>query len=98
MPGASDPLYLATRCHTNFVENVPIAFVFAAVAELNGGNRKWLNYAMGTFLLLRIAHADGGLMMKGMGLGRAVGYYGTQAFLGGMAAYAAYLCSGYWGF
>jgi len=51
--------------HANFVENVPWAFVLCAVAELNGANRKMLNSAMAGLLLLRVAHADGGLMLEG---------------------------------
>ncbi|KAK5658094.1 hypothetical protein OQA88_2650 [Cercophora sp. LCS_1] len=31
-----DPLYIASRCHENFIENVPFALILAAVAELNG--------------------------------------------------------------
>lgn len=63
----------------NFLENVPLAFIFAAVAELNGADRKLLNYAMAALLALRISHAELGLRGKGaIGLGRPVGYYGTQ--------------------
>lgn len=94
----TDPLYLANRAHANFIENVPLAFVLAAVAELNGGNRKALNVAMGVFLALRVAHVEVGLKGKDtLGPGRPLGYFGTQAFLGGLAAYGAYLVKGYWG-
>lgn len=51
-----DPLFLASRAHANFVENVPLALVLSLLAELNGGNRKVLNYALGTLFVLRIAH------------------------------------------
>ena len=94
-----DALYLASRAHANFLENVPLAFIIAAVAELNGGNRKALNVAMGVLLALRVAHVEMGLKGKDtVGPGRPLGYFGTQAFLGGLAAYGAWLVKGYWGF
>jgi len=97
-----DPLTLVSRCHANFLENVPLAFIFLTIAELNGGNRKWLNYTMGLLLALRIAHADAGLMVKGKwgdrGIGRPIGYVGTNGVLLGLSGYAAYLVKGYWGF
>ncbi|KAI9720865.1 MAG: hypothetical protein M1812_002704 [Candelaria pacifica] len=96
---STDPLYIATRSHINFLENVPLAFVFSAVAELNGGSRKWINYALGALLVCRIAHVELGLKKdKALGLGRPIAYYGSQGFLGGMAAYGTWLCRGYWGF
>ena len=94
-----DPLQLDSRAHANFLEYVPLAFTFTAIAELNGANRKALNYAMAVLLVLRILHVELGLKGKGtMGLGRPVGFFGTQGFLAGMAAYGAYLIKGYWGF
>jgi uncharacterized membrane protein YecN with MAPEG domain len=97
--GEPDELYLATRCHQNFIENVPLAFVLAAIAELNGANRKVLNYCMAALFVLRIAHVELGLRGKGaMGTGRALAYFGTQGFLGGLAAYSTYLVKGYWGY
>ena len=57
---------------------------------------------MGVLLALRIAHADGGLMLKGDfgggGIGRPIGYFGTNGVLIGLSAYAAWLAKGYWGF
>jgi len=98
-PSATDPLYLDKRAHNNFLENVPLAFVLAAVAELNGGNRKVINIAMGVLLALRVAHVEMGLKGKDtVGPGRPIGYFGTQACIGGLAAYGAYLVKGYWGF
>jgi uncharacterized membrane protein YecN with MAPEG domain len=97
--GEPDELYVATRCHQNFIENVPLGFVLAAIAELNGANKKALNYCMGALLVLRIAHVELGLRAKGaMGTGRAIAYVGTQGFLGGLAAYSTYLVKGYWGY
>ncbi len=97
-PSDTDPLYLDNRAHANFLENVPLAFVIAAVAELNGGNRKVLNIAMGVLLALRVAHVEMGLKGKDtVGPGRPLGYFGSQVWLGGLAAYGAYLVKGYWG-
>jgi hypothetical protein len=69
------------------------------MAELNGGNRKILNYAMAALFVLRILHVE--LGMKGketVGWGRPAGYYGTQGFFAGMAAYSTWLVKGYWGY
>lgn len=99
--GSSAPnsLQLETRAHGNFVENVPFAFVVAAVAELNGANRKLLHYALASLLVLRIAHVEIGIKRAGtMGIGRPLAFWGTQSFVLGFAAYSAYLVKGYWGF
>ncbi|KAL9124846.1 MAG: hypothetical protein Q9217_005869 [Psora testacea] len=94
-----DPLQLDSRAHGNFLEYVPLAFAFTAIAELNGANRKALNYAMAGLFVLRILHVELGLKGKGAnGIGRPVGYFGTQGFLAGMAAYGTYLVKGYWGY
>jgi uncharacterized membrane protein YecN with MAPEG domain len=88
-----------TRCHHNFIENVPLALLLAGIVELNGGNRKALNAALGALLLFRILHVEFGLKGPGNnGFGRAVGFFGTGVYLIGMAGYAAYLVKGYWGF
>jgi uncharacterized membrane protein YecN with MAPEG domain len=96
-----DPLEIASRCHANFIENVPLAFIFLTICELNGGNRKYLNYVMGLLFALRVAHADGGLRLKGRfgtcGVGRPMGYYGSCGVIGGLAGYAGWLVKGYWG-
>lgn len=95
----ANSLELETRSHGNFVENVPFAFVVAAIAELNGANRKVLNYALASLLVLRIAHVELGIKVPGnMGIGRPVGFWGTQTFVAGCAAYGAYLVKGYWGY
>ncbi|MCJ1465416.1 hypothetical protein MMC07_004034 [Pseudocyphellaria aurata] len=95
----ANSLELESRSHGNFVENVPFAFVVAAFAELNGANRKVLNYAYATLLFLRIAHVELGLKVPGnMGIGRPVGFWGTQTFVAGFAAYGAYLVKDYWGY
>ena len=95
----TDPLLIATRCHQNFLENIPMAFLLASIVELNGGNRKVLNSLLAALFVLRISHAEFGLLGKdAMGPGRALGHTGTSAFLVGMAGYAAYLVKGYWGY
>ena len=97
--GEPDSLQVASRCHNNFIENVPYALLLAGVVELNGGNRKVLNGALGALLLLRILHVEFGLLgPKNVAFGRPVGYFGTQGYIAGMAGYAAYLVKGYWGF
>lgn len=37
--GTKDPLYVTTRAQKNFAENIPIAFIIALLAELNGADR-----------------------------------------------------------
>ncbi|KAL1800134.1 hypothetical protein ACET3X_000476 [Alternaria dauci] len=95
--GTADPLYMATRAQLNFVENVPLALGVALLAELNGANRTYINYALGALLAFRVSHAELGVMVKGStGRGRIVGYYGTQAILAGLAGYATYLITDFW--
>jgi MAPEG family len=78
---------------------VPLALLLAGIVELNGGNRKTLNTALGVLLLLRILHVEFGLKgFNNNGFGRALGYFGTQSYMVGMAGYATYLVKGYWGF
>ncbi|KAI5926584.1 membrane-associated, eicosanoid/glutathione metabolism protein [Camillea tinctor] len=94
----SNKLFLATRCHQNFVENVPLALALAAVAELNGADRRSLTAALGALLAFRVLHVELGIQRRGgLGLGRPIGYYGTVVAMGGLAGYAAYLVKGYWG-
>ena len=44
---------------------MPLAFIFAAVAELNGADHKVLHYLMAALLVLRIGHVELGLKGKG---------------------------------
>ncbi|KAH9898864.1 MAPEG family-domain-containing protein [Xylariomycetidae sp. FL2044] len=90
-------LYLANRCHQNFIENVPLSLALAAFAELNGGNRKSLTYALGALFVSRVLHSDFGLI-NGLSLGRPIGYWGSLAITSYLGVYAAYLVKGYWGF
>ncbi|KAF1934987.1 hypothetical protein EJ02DRAFT_362505 [Clathrospora elynae] len=95
--GTKDPLYVATRAQLNFAENVPLVLGIALLAELNGANRSYINYALGALLAFRISHVEGGLMVKdAAGPGRFVGYYGTQAVLATLAGYTAYLIKDFW--
>lgn len=96
----ADPLSITIRAHSNFVEYVPLALIFAAVAELNGGNRRWLNYSLAALTALRVAHVELGLRAKedGAALGRLVGFLGTHGVMVGLAGYAGWLVKGYWGF
>ncbi|KAE8452022.1 hypothetical protein EG329_002187 [Mollisiaceae sp. DMI_Dod_QoI] len=97
-----DDLQIASRCHTNFLENVPLAFILLIIAEANGGNRKILNYMMGTLFALRVAHAELGLKLQGKfgnnGIGRPLGYFGSLGVLGALGGYCTSLVAGYWGF
>lgn len=96
---ASDPLYIASRAHGNFVENVPLALIFAAVAEVNGADRKTLNYALAAFFALRVLHVEMGLMVRNAtGPGRIVGYYGTQLWMALVGGWSSWLAKGYWGY
>ncbi|RMZ70530.1 VHS domain [Pyrenophora seminiperda CCB06] len=88
--GGTDPLYVSTRAQLNFTENVPLILGIALLAELNGANRSYINYALGTLFALRVGHAELGLLIQDTkGPGRIVGYYGTQTVLAGLAGYAA---------
>lgn len=93
-----DPLEVAVRSHNNYLENVPLALLLAAIVELNGGNRKVLNGGLAALLVFRILHVEFGLRSdEARAPGRLIGHLGTSGFLGGMSAYAAYLVKGYWG-
>jgi uncharacterized protein len=94
-----DPLEVATRCHANYLENIPIALMTAAIVELNGGNRKIINGGLAALLLFRILHVEFGMRAADTnGPGRVIGHLGTAITLNGMAAYAVYLVKGYWGY
>ncbi|KAL5120341.1 hypothetical protein ACEQ8H_001631 [Pleosporales sp. CAS-2024a] len=95
--GNTDALFVASRAQVNFSENVPLILAVALLAELNGANRTYINSALGAVFALRIAHAEFGLMAaESKGVGRIVGFYGTQTALLSLAGYTAYLIQGYW--
>ncbi|KAK6338631.1 hypothetical protein TWF696_009442 [Orbilia brochopaga] len=94
-----DPLTIATRCHANFAEYVPLALLTTAVAELNGGHPTVIAGGLGTLFLLRIAHVEFGLRGRAaLGPGRIIGFLGTLGYLIGMGGYAGWLARGYLGF
>jgi uncharacterized membrane protein YecN with MAPEG domain len=94
-----DPLQVAVRSHQNYTENIPMALLLAAIVELNGGNRRVLNGGLAALLLFRVLHVELGLRgEEANAKGRLIGHAGTAGFMGGMAAYAAYLVKGYWGY
>ena len=68
-----DPLLIATRVHANMLENMPITLVLAALAELNGADRKKLTSVLATFTVLRIVHVVG--LTQANQLARAAGEY-----------------------
>lgn len=91
-------LLVSTRAHANFAENVPLAFILAALAEINGANRKVLSGALATLFALRVLHADFGLIRPGsMAAGRPIGYFGTAGLMGALAGYSAWLVRDFWG-
>lgn len=91
-------LQVSTRAHANFAENVPLAFILAGLVELNGGNRKVVSGTLGALFVLRVLHADLGVLKPGsMAAGRPIGYYGTCGVLGALAGYSAWLVREYWG-
>jgi uncharacterized membrane protein YecN with MAPEG domain len=96
----SNDLYRASRCFSNFTEYVPMALALAAVAELNGANRKLLSAGLSTLLVFRVMHAEAGLLQgaDGVGKGRPIGYLGTVGTMLGFAGYTAFLVKDYWGF
>ncbi|KAF2397602.1 hypothetical protein EJ06DRAFT_481950 [Trichodelitschia bisporula] len=85
---ADDPLHTAVRAEANYMDNIPLALILAALAEANGAEKRTLGWAMGALLAFRVAHAELGLFWKGRaGLGRIVGYYGTVGWMLGVAGW-----------
>jgi uncharacterized membrane protein YecN with MAPEG domain len=54
-----DPLLMATRIHANMVENMPLTLVLAALAEINGADRKKLTMVLAAFTVIRLSHVVG---------------------------------------
>ncbi|KAF2851154.1 hypothetical protein T440DRAFT_467895, partial [Plenodomus tracheiphilus IPT5] len=95
--GTSDQLYVASRSQMNFAENVPLVLAVALLAELNGARRSYINYALGALFAFRVSHVELGMTLnESSGVGRPIGFYGTQAVLLGLSSYAAYLIKDYW--
>ena len=66
-----DPLLIATRVHSNAIENVPLVLILAGLAELNGADRSKLTTVLATFTLIRVSHAIG--LFQATQLFRAIG-------------------------
>jgi uncharacterized membrane protein YecN with MAPEG domain len=95
----TDPLLASVRAQGNFVENVPLALVFAGLIESNGGNKKWLAGALSVLFAARVAHASFGITGKNYsGRGRPVGFVSTAIVLNGLAVWSAWLVKAYWGY
>lgn len=92
----TDPMYLATRVHGNYLESVPFALTLAAIVELNGGSRRQLITALSVLLGARIAHLVGLGMGAKSNLFRPTGYWGSLGVLTYLSGYAGYLVKGYW--
>ncbi|KAI1401547.1 membrane-associated, eicosanoid/glutathione metabolism protein [Hypoxylon fuscum] len=91
-PGSNDPLLQVTRAHQNFAENVPLALLLAAVAELNGASRGRLAGLLGALLAFRVLHAELGIMRRdGMGIGRRVGFFGTIGVVAWLGSWSTWL-------
>ena len=94
---ADNPLYKAVRAHGNFAENVPLAFTFAAIAELNGARPACLSCALGALFVFRVLHVEFGLYgPNAVGNGRPIGFLGTTGTIIGLAAYAGRLTYRFW--
>ena len=97
-PEGEHDLLVQARCHANFVENVPMALLVSAIAEMNGGDRQVLAMSLVALLVFRIGHVESGLKGdRAMGWGRCIGYFGTMSYVLGISSYAAWLSKGYWG-
>lgn len=51
---------------------------------------------LGLLLAVRVAHVEIG--MKTGGMGRAIGFFGSQGVMAGFAGYIVVLLKDYWGF
>ena len=83
---AFSPMFVASRIQGNFVENVPIALIFAAVAELNGADPQILKWLLATMMVARVSHFVG--LTNNLLLFRAFGFWATtivQLSCAGMA-------------
>ncbi|RPA94930.1 hypothetical protein L873DRAFT_1813473 [Choiromyces venosus 120613-1] len=54
-PQNPDPLSPAGRCLGNYLGDASVAMILALLAELNGGNRGLVNYALGALFLGKVA-------------------------------------------
>lgn len=79
-------LQVRIRAHANAVENIPLALLLLALAELNGLSAVVLHLAGLILLLARIAHAYGFLATQGQySRGRFFGTLATWLLILGLA-------------
>jgi len=91
-PVAPDPLYLATRCHQNYVENIPMVLLLAFAVETAGADARVLAYLLGAFFALRVAHVELGLRGKDSnGVARPISFMGTQMTMAWLAGWGFWL-------
>ncbi|KAJ3096994.1 hypothetical protein HDU96_000570 [Phlyctochytrium bullatum] len=81
----------AIRAHANFTENVPIALLTLAIAELNGMPQILLHGLLGFFFYARWVHGATVQNHKkyGVGSGRVTGVMGTSVVTVAAAAWSA---------
>lgn len=73
--GEQRELDVAIRCHANAIENIPLALILLALAEMNGLTTLWVHIAGVVLILSRICHAQGLTATQGgVSKGR---FYGT---------------------
>ena len=64
-----------------------MALTLALVAELSAANRRMLGQVLAALLALCVANVEAGQRRRNSkGWDRMLGYFGTQAWLGGMVA------------
>jgi len=91
-PVDPDPLYLATRCHQNYVENIPMVLFVAFAVETAGADPKILSYILGGLFAMRVAHVEIGLRGKDSnGVARPMSFMVTQITMAGLASWGAWL-------
>ena len=79
---------------------MPLGLVLASIVEVNGGDRRVVHAALGSFLLARVMHATFGLhrpnhvqhlQENGYQIGRIGGFLGSLGVIAGLSAYGIYL-------
>lgn len=99
-PAAATRQVAYERAFGNFTEVVPLGLVLASLVEVNGGDRRLLHAALGSFFVARIMHASLGLHLSdhvegleknGYQIGRIGGFLGSLAVLTTLSTYALYL-------
>jgi uncharacterized protein len=81
LDGGNAELALRMRRHGNFVENVPMALLLMALAELDGVGHNWIHAAGVLLVIGRILHAMGLSAEKATALRLAGGVASTLSVL-----------------